>query len=645
MAIVVVIVGEDEAAALVNWAWHFARARETDVLVLHPADGDAQPDGKPRVEQMTLVSGFNEDCPVVDHVSRAVHRAILWHFERDRARGESRPARPCPSFVVKKLTSRDAAHAVLAELDAQCELLIVAHQSRLTGEAWEHAMERRLFKTARCDTLLLRLGKCDGEKCRRILAPTSGGPHASTALLWAHDLAEESDGQVDALFVEPRVGGDAKAVGQQIIERHVRRALGHHDERVRPIATVDDSFKAGLTRMVEQGRYDLVLVGASNQFFMRWMLFAAVPEKMLGPGETGEPPREPLTIGVMRRGLPWSTRLGRLTRRVVEAAVPQLDRADRVSLVERVQGSSRWDFDFISLICLSTSLAALGLIRNSAAVVIGAMLVAPLMTPLVGAGLALVQGNRVLMRTAAKAVVGGFCLAFVIGAAVGWLHPGLELTPEMQSRGSPNVLDLAVALVGGVAAAYASARPNLSAALPGVAIAAALVPPIATAGIAFAGQRYVLCAGALLLFVTNIIAIVIGAAASLAVVGMHVSHDHHGREHRWMHRTSMALIVITAILCVPLGYILYRQLPVKDVPSALVELVEARAEAHPGVSFMQVDRLPDEDGYMRFDVVVAAPSPPTAALAEQLAKLLEQHYQRPCRVNVAARLVVTGTAD
>jgi len=162
-----------------------------------------------------------------------------------------------------------------------------------------------------------------------------------------------------------------------------------------------------------------------------------------------------------------------------------LDRERRISLVERVQNSSQWDFDFVALICLSTLIAGLGLLQDSTAVVIGAMLVAPLMTALVGAGLSLIQGNRRLIRNAACSVVLGFLLSFAIGLFLGLMARYFtdvteHLPDEMKSRGSPGVLDLVIAFASGVAAAYAMGRPNLVSALPGVAIAAALVPPIAT---------------------------------------------------------------------------------------------------------------------------------------------------------------------
>ena len=113
----------------------------------------------------------------------------------------------------------------------------------------------------------------------------------------------------------------------------------------------------------------------------------------------------------------------------------------------------------------------------------------------------------------------------------------------MLARGSPGVFDLIVAFVSGMAAAYASGRPNLVSALPGVAIAAALVPPIATAGLGLAAGQWQLAAGALLLFLTNIVAIVLGAACSLWAVGIRGTHE-HGFLSSWAQRALIALLLI-----------------------------------------------------------------------------------------------------
>ena len=107
------------------------------------------------------------------------------------------------------------------------------------------------------------------------------------------------------------------------------------------------------------------------------------------------------------------------------------------------------------------------------------MLVAPLMTPLLGLGLALVQGNAMLAKISVRSVFLGVCVTLLIGALIGLVIPGFDQpTPEMLARGGPSLLDLFVAFASGLAAAYASSRPGLLAALPGVAIAAALKLPL-----------------------------------------------------------------------------------------------------------------------------------------------------------------------
>jgi len=96
---------------------------------------------------------------------------------------------------------------------------------------------------------------------------------------------------------------------------------------------VSDDFRKGLTEAVEKGDYHLLLTGATNQWSMRRMLFGSVPQPLMD--------QQQLAIGVMRRLIPVTARLKDTARRMMERVVPQLERADRLTLVERVQGSSQ----------------------------------------------------------------------------------------------------------------------------------------------------------------------------------------------------------------------------------------------------------------------------------------------------------------
>jgi len=291
---------------------------------------------------------------------------------------------------------------------------------------------------------------------------------------------------------------------------------------------------------------------------------------------------------------------------------------------------------------MSTLIAGMGLIQNSAAVVIGAMLVAPLMTPLVGIGLSLAQGNIVLIRHAVRSVTFGFLLAFTIGLFLGQVVPGglgvpgVRISHELLARTSPNVLDLIIAFVSGLAAAYATARPNLLGALPGVAIAAALVPPIATSGITLAHGRPALAAGAALLFATNMVAIILGAAVSLFAIGIAAGHAHR-RHKAWIGRGVTGLLVIAAVLAITLGYVLYAKLPSSRVPPAVRDAIVLHVQSK-GVGRVAAVRAVESSGPLTLRVTLISSELPPADLAEELAHVAGRRYDQPVKIRLQTRL-------
>jgi len=230
----------------------------------------------------------------------------------------------------------------------------------------------------------------------------------------------------------------------------------------------------------------------------------------------------------------------------------QLDREDRKALIERFRSDARWNIDFVVMMGFSAALASMGLLQNSVAVVIGAMLVAPLMSPLLGAGFALVQGNLQLFLDSLKAMSYGVIMALVISACVGLLTPGYEPTLELQSRGNVDLLDLGIALASGMVASYALARPNVAGTLAGVAIAAALVPPLAVVGIAAVQGVLHLSGAAAVLFLTNMVAIILGAAFVFRTLGVSASVAETGLPS-WAARLIIGLAMGSVVLSWPLG--------------------------------------------------------------------------------------------
>jgi uncharacterized hydrophobic protein (TIGR00271 family) len=175
---------------------------------------------------------------------------------------------------------------------------------------------------------------------------------------------------------------------------------------------------------------------------------------------------------------------------------------------------------FYALVATSTLIACLGLVANSTAVIIGAMLVAPLMTPIFGIALALVRGEARLLGHAVRAELIGFLLGVGLATMFGAMPLALQVTPEMLSRTQPNLLDLLVAVLAGFAGSYALIDERLSPALPGVAIATALVPPVANTGLCLAVGAHQGAYGSFLLFLANFLSILVVAAVTFIAAGL-----------------------------------------------------------------------------------------------------------------------------
>lgn len=205
--------------------------------------------------------------------------------------------------------------------------------------------------------------------------------------------------------------------------------------------------------------------------------------------------------------------------------------------------------DFYVLIVLSSIIATSGLIQNSAAVIIGAMLVAPLMTPILSMAASMVQGSFGHLRIGAEATIKGIALAIGTSLGLSILVAHGSASSEILNRTQPQFLDLIVALVSGAAAAYAMSRKNLAAALPGVAIAAALVPPLCVVGYGLATGQLDVAMGSGLLFTTNLIAIVFAAAITLLALGYRpLRRDLQDELWRSLQFSLGSLVVITVVL-------------------------------------------------------------------------------------------------
>ena len=182
----------------------------------------------------------------------------------------------------------------------------------------------------------------------------------------------------------------------------------------------------------------------------------------------------------------------------------------RSLILASVARDARLDTKYLLLIVMATAIATLGLLQSSAPVVIGAMLVSPLLGPIMGIGFGLAVIDSGLIKRSLVTLAAGTIVAIIVAALIIWMSPIKDVTPEIRARTQPTLIDLGVAVVGGIAGVYAILR-KLSGVMVGVAIATALLPPLSTVAFGFITGRYDFAAGGALLFLTNIFAIAFSA--------------------------------------------------------------------------------------------------------------------------------------
>lgn len=188
-------------------------------------------------------------------------------------------------------------------------------------------------------------------------------------------------------------------------------------------------------------------------------------------------------------------------------------------LFQSLREDAKTNSTYLTLMTLSTILASIGLLLNSTSVVIGAMLLAPLMAPIVSLAMGILRGDENLLKASTAKIAIGVVTALISSVAVIYIIPLTVITNEIISRTNPTLLDLGVAIVSGIAAAYSKSFKEIVQSLAGVAIAVALVPPLAVAGIGLGMGEIYIFIGAFLLFLTNLVGIILSATFTFQILG------------------------------------------------------------------------------------------------------------------------------
>ena len=182
----------------------------------------------------------------------------------------------------------------------------------------------------------------------------------------------------------------------------------------------------------------------------------------------------------------------------------------REELYDQIEKGARLDGNFLVLVVLSTVVAAIGLLENNVAVVVGAMVIAPLLGPNLALAFAATLGDRDLMRDSLRTNLVGLSLALLLSVSIGWMWPVLSPGVEILSRTYVGFDDVVLALASGAAAAL-SLTSGVASALVGVMVAVALLPPTATLGMLLASSQFQLASGAALLLAVNVVSVNLSA--------------------------------------------------------------------------------------------------------------------------------------
>ncbi len=239
---------------------------------------------------------------------------------------------------------------------------------------------------------------------------------------------------------------------------------------------------------------------------------------------------------------------------------------------------SALDSSYLVLIVGSCIIATCGLLANSAAVIIGAMIIAPLMSPIRGMAFGLLEGNVTLLRKGLIAIFVGTVLATLLSCSLGWLVGLPHFGSEVLARSEPTLLDLGVAIAAGGISGYAKVQPRIASSLAGTAIAVALMPPVCVIGLGLSQADFALSQGATLLYLTNLLGITLSCMLAFLVTG-----------YASFRRASKALIstlLLTAALFVPLGASFTRLVRQTHLEASLQQLLLNRT-----VTFQRVELL------------------------------------------------------
>ena len=575
----------DTAVEMLNIAGEIAHPEDGLVIALVVSLGDAEQANRVSDEVSRLVADFSQSdrghrVELVTEIAVSISRGIL-----DVAR------------------------------ERNADMIILGVQRVTQGSVKLGTVVENVIATAPCGVLIYRSAASAG--FNRVVAPVDGTLPSANAIKLAVSIAMHHQLPLEQLNVQ--VDYQYNPAHEEAI-RHYEAALPQSRDLRKVIIASRNPLQEILSRL---RRDDLLVIGFSQKSDFERHITDDLNTQLLNqaPGPA-----------IMISQIEWHRGIRGAIEHSIARLNPQLTQVEQNELIWTAEKNANSNLDYIVMIVLSAALATLGLLTNSVAVIIGAMLVAPLMSPLSSFSIGMATGIFALTRRASVSLFTGVTLALLISIVMGLLLPIDTPTDEMLSRGSPNLLDAAIALVSGWVAAYATARKGIPAALAGVAIAAALMPPISTIGLGIALRDISLAFGSNLLFLANIAFIIAAQYVTFLWMGLRPKEDREGatlnRSRAWW---IVLIVITTAVLLV------FARLGSQAIDEAAVR-ERLEAEAFHGATVVEyhvITAVP-----LEVLLIVQSDHPITAEEVSAAQLLIDELYQQNVDLTVVARQVV-----
>ena len=452
------------------------------------------------------------------------------------------------------------------------------------------------------------------EKPKKLTVACGSSAHTIQAIQLGEAIASANESTIEALRIFKRAESD------QIAKETIQSAIDQSEIKIPPkiVVHAENDLEEGILKQAETS--DLLLLGASDD---------PISGRPLPDGQSMEIARQRKQATLIVKSKEESGRflvrqmLAQLTNRVT-ALTPK----ERSELLSQLRVGLQARTDFYLMVALAASIAITGLIMNDGSIVLGAMLVSPLMSPIVGIACGIALGNLDLMRRSSASTFKGMFLVLGVGVLMTFILPTGEPTDQILSRTHPGIYDLLAALAAGAAGAYSLGRRPVAGALPGVAMSLSLEPPLATAGYGLSTSQFWITGGALLLFLTNLAAIVLSGVGVYILLGLRPPKK---SGVSIVGKAVASVILVTLILIVPLGLGTYSAVQ-KGHLKFQIESQFRDAALHERFELLKLKISEHENGFLIHPTVLASEEV-TSEKIEKFRKAIEQKVGSPIQID------------